>query len=166
MTWVFSSEAGKHQHLSAVPGRGGFHGDQGWGWQERRARRRFLCCAFVSGGSGIAFLRVSARWEAPSHGFSLVGVPEWVQGCQLCCVTGAGGDQPELEERMGRDELHPNLGIPVHPSWVPTQDPEWGSAVHVIPVKCQLGSSWLRCRCAGSVRFLGCCYHRTNQSSC
>lgn len=38
-----------------------FHGDQRWGCQEKRARRRFLCCAFVSGGLGIAFLRGSAR---------------------------------------------------------------------------------------------------------
>lgn len=38
-----------------------FPGDQRWGWQEKRARRRFLCCAFVSGGLGIAFLRGSAR---------------------------------------------------------------------------------------------------------
>lgn len=45
----------------------GFHGDQGWGWQEKD---------FVSGGSGIAFLRVSARWEAPSCGFSLLGAEQ------------------------------------------------------------------------------------------
>lgn len=51
---------------AAVPW-GGFRGDQGWGWQERRGRRRFLCCAFVSGGSGIAFLRVrsSELWVFP-----------------------------------------------------------------------------------------------------
>lgn len=46
-------------------------------------------------------------------------------GLQLCCGTGA-----ELEEMMGRNEVHPSVGIPLHPSWVPTQGPEWGSDVH------------------------------------
>lgn len=100
---------------------GGFRGDQRWGWQERR-RRRFLCCAFVSGGSGITFLRVSARWEAPRCGFSLLGAEQSPGVDAGLSSAGAGGDQPELEEMMGRDELHPSVGIPVHPSWVPTQD--------------------------------------------
>lgn len=43
-------------------------------------------------------------------------------GCRAVGSAGAGGDQPELEEMMGRDELHPSVGISVHPSWVPTQD--------------------------------------------
>lgn len=60
----------------------------------------------------------------------------WVQGPELCWGAGAGGDQPELEEVMGRDELHPDVGIPVHPSWVPSQGAEWGSDVHTIPVEC------------------------------
>lgn len=121
--------------------------------EERQEKVFVLCfCVWRVGhrfSEGEKFRAVGFPWWEQS------GVLEWVQGCQLCCVTGAGGDQPELEERMRRDELHLNLGIPVHPSWVPAQDPEWGSAVHVIPVKCQ----WLRCRCAGNVRFLGCCYH-------
>lgn len=48
---------------------------------------------------------------------------EPLSGCRAVSLfaPGAGGDQPELEAMMGRD-----VGIPVHPSGVPTQDPEWG----------------------------------------
>lgn len=108
---------------------------------------------------GVCKVRSSKVWVFPAGSRA-----ESLGGCRADSSAGAGGDQPELEEMMGRDELHPNVGIPVHPSWVPTQDPEWGSDVHMIPEKCQLGSLWLRCKCAGSVKFLG-CYHRTNQSS-
>lgn len=55
-------------------------------------------------------------------------------GLQLCCGTGA-----ELEEMMGRDEVHPSVGIPLHPSWVPTQGPEWGSDVHGDPSEVSVG---------------------------
>lgn len=66
-------------------------------------------------------------WVFPFPWWEQSRVLGWLQGSELCWGTGAGGDQPELEEVMGRDELHPDVGIPVH---------EWGSDVHTIPVEC------------------------------
>lgn len=89
---LFSSKAGKWQHLPG-PTQQLFCGEASMGIRGGAGRRgRFLCCAFVSGGSGITFLRVSARWGAPRFGFSLVGAEQspWVGAglSALLCLWG------------------------------------------------------------------------------
>lgn len=106
-------------------GEAGRTGEPGEGFCVWRVRHRF--------SEGVCKVRSSKVWVFP--------FPWWEQsrvlsGCRAVSSAGAAGDQPELEEMVGRDELHPDVGIPMHPSWVSTQDAEWGSDVHKIPVKC------------------------------
>lgn len=131
--------------------------------EESQEKKVFVLCFCVwrvrhHFSEGVCTVRSSKVWVFPAGSRA----ESW-GGRRADSSAVAGGDQPELEEMMGRDELHPNVGIPVHLLGAHPRS-EWGSDVHTIPVKCQLGSLWLRCKCAGSVRFLG-CYHRTNQSS-
>lgn len=66
---------------------------------------------------GVCRVRSSKAWVFPGGSRA-----EPLSGCRAVS-SGAGGDQPELEEMLGRDEVHPSVGFPCVPLGCPPKIP-------------------------------------------